>query len=397
MSRCIKFFFLFGLFWGLSTDNSFADGPLKVFILVGQSNMQGHAHVRTLEHLAMNDETKFMRDQICEADGTPRVHNDVWISYLTDGGVRAGQLTTGFGANAEKIGPELTFGIRMQEQLDEPILIIKAAWGGKSINTDFRPPSAGPYVFPEEHLKRLAEQGKDVDAIKQEKVDATGVYYKLMIDHVQSVLEDIGQVYPDYDSGAGYEIAGFVWFQGWNDMVDSTTYANRDQPGGYHEYSDLLAHFIRDVRKDLNTDIPFVIGVMGVGGPVSEYGEGEKRYVTTHQNFRDAMAAPVAMDDLPNVVAVLTENCWDPELTRLRERESEIRREIDQAKKNNEISDDEAKDREQRLRSERFSDRELETLEKAISNAEYHYLGSARILGCIGNKFAEALFEFVKQ
>ena len=57
-----------------------------------------------------------------------------------------GRLTAGFGAKEEgqRIGPEFTFGIYMQKRLDQPILIIKTAWGGKSLHTDFRPPSAGP-------------------------------------------------------------------------------------------------------------------------------------------------------------------------------------------------------------------------------------------------------------
>ena len=39
----------------------------------------------------------------------------------------------------------------------------------------------------------------------------------------------------------GYELAGFAWFQGWNDMVDSGTYPNRDKPGGYDAYSTAMA------------------------------------------------------------------------------------------------------------------------------------------------------------
>ena len=121
--------------------------PLKVFILMGQSNMQGHAHIRTLPHLGMDTTTQPILKQIVDGDGAPRLINDVWISYLSSSGVRSGQLTTGFGASEDKIGPELTFGIYMQQRLQEPILIIKTAWGGKSIHTDFRPPSAGDFVF----------------------------------------------------------------------------------------------------------------------------------------------------------------------------------------------------------------------------------------------------------
>ena len=144
-------------------------------------------------------------------------------------------MTAGFGAKARgpKIGPEFTFGIFIQKLLDEPILIIKTAWGGKSLHTDFRPPSAGPYKFNESQLEGFEKQGKDIEAIKTDKAKATGHYYSLMIDHVKHVLVDIKRVYPEYDPEQGHELAGFVWFQGWNDMVDGNTYPNRSKPGGY--------------------------------------------------------------------------------------------------------------------------------------------------------------------
>jgi alpha-galactosidase len=207
------------------------------------------------------------------ADGSPRVCEKVWISSIgSSEEERVGKLTVGFGAEARgpKIGPEFTFGIYMQKLLDEPILIIKTAWGGKSLNTDFRPPSAGPYEFNESQLEGFKKQGKDLAAIRADKAKATGRYYRLMMDHVKKVLADIKRVYPDYDPDQGWELAGFVWFQGWNDMVDSSTYPKRGQPGGYDQYSELLAQFIRDVRQELSTpNLPFVIGVLGVAGRAS--------------------------------------------------------------------------------------------------------------------------------
>ncbi len=134
--------------------------PLKVFILAGQSNMQGHAHVRTFDHIGMDPETLPLLQEMRADDGTPRVCDDVWISYLSSEGERQGRLTAGFGANGDKIGPEFTFGIYAAEAADEPILIIKTAWGGKSLHTDFRPPSAGPYAFDEAQLERAPAAGQ---------------------------------------------------------------------------------------------------------------------------------------------------------------------------------------------------------------------------------------------
>ena len=72
---------------------------------------------------------------------------------------------------------------------------------------------------------------------KADKIKATGVYYRLMIEHVRKVLADIKRVVPEYDPKQGYELAGFVWFQGFNDLVSTWTYPNCDKPGGYDMYA----------------------------------------------------------------------------------------------------------------------------------------------------------------
>lgn len=367
--------------------------PLKVFILAGQSNMQGHAKISTFEHIGMAPATKPLLDAMTGEDGKPKICERVWISSIGCAGddttEQTGNLTAGFGATKEKIGPEFTFGLTMEKLTDEPILLIKTSWGGKSLNTDFRPPSAGPYVFNDTQLAQLQKQEKDIEKIKAEKIAATGVYYRLMIEHVKKVLGDLKRIVPGYNAAQGYELAGFAWVQGWNDMVDSGTYPNRDKQGGYDAYSTAMAHFIRDVRKDLGTPkLPFVIGVMGVGGPTSEYGLNEQRYKATHEHFRDAMAAPAELPEFKgNVVAIRTENYWDRELKLARAKESEIK---EQAKRQK-LKPAEEKALVEKMRAESLTERERLILEKGVSNAEFHYLGSAKILGGIGKGLAEAM------
>lgn len=369
--------------------------PLKVFILAGQSNMQGHAHIRTLEHLSMQPETEQMLGKILNSDGSPRVYSDVWISYRSSEGVKQGALTTGFGATSEKIGPELTFGIAMFESLQEPILLIKAAWGGKSLHTDFRPPSAGPFVFSDAQKTQWVNQKRELSDLFAEKEAATGVAYREMIEHVRSVLGDMGKVHPKYDPQQGFVLSGFVWFQGWNDMVDSGVYPNRDQPGGYNAYSENLACLIRDVRKDLQApELPFVIGVMGVGGPTEDYGAAEKRYAKIHQNFRDAMFAPTQLSEFKGRVRpVLTEQYWDSELTRLRAKEADATRRAKERAKQESLDEKQTRALEAEYRAEALDSRERKLLEVGVSNAEFHYLGSARILGQIGEGLAKEMIE----
>lgn len=370
--------------------------PLQVYILAGQSNMQGHAQIRTIEHIGMDPKTKPMLADMLNADGSPKVCERVWISSIGCAEAeQTGKLTAGFGASENKIGPEFTFGITMEKLVDTPILIIKTSWGGKSLNTDFRSPSSGPYLFNESQLAAFEKQGKDIAAIKAEKAMATGVNYRMMIEHVKSLVADIKRVVPDYDASQGYELAGFVWLQGWNDMVDSSTYPKRDMPGGYDAYTDAMVHFIRDVRKDLNSPkLPFVIGVLGVGGPVAEYGPEQQRYKSIHQNFRDAMAAPAQLPEFKgNVAAMLTEKYWDRELNDAKEKSESIKQKAKKLAAENKLQPDAAKSALEKLLTEELSERERLVLEKGISNLEFHYLGSAKILGGIGKGFAETMVE----
>lgn len=375
--------------------------PLKVFILAGQSNMQGHAKVSTFEHVGMDPATKPMLDAMLGSDGKPKVCERVWISSIgcgkDDREEQTGKLTAGFGAsqNGPKIGPEFTFGLYLEKFTDAPILLIKTSWGGKSLNTDFRSPSAGPYVFNETQLANFAKQGKDVAAMKAEKAKATGVYYRLMMEHVKAVLADLKRVVPGYDAAQGYELAGFAWVQGWNDMVDGSTYPKRDQPGGYDAYATAMAHFIRDVRKDLNAPkLPFVIGVMGVGGPTAAYGPDEQRYKATHQNFRDAMAAPTKLPEFQgNVAAVLMEKYWDLELKAARKKDADLKDQAKKQAKDAKLKPPEEKASLDKLRATGLTERERKILEVGVSNLEFHYLGSAKILGGVGKGLAEAMAE----
>lgn len=319
--------------------------PLKVFILAGQSNMEGHAKITTFDYIGDDPATAPLLKEMRNADGSARVCDDVWISYLTgDGKVTQGKLTAGFGASEAEIGPELTFGITMQKQLKEPILLIKTAWGGKDLFCDFRSPSADKATFAERK---------------------TGEYYGLMVAHVNKVLSDIKSAYPNYDAQQGYEIGGFIWFQGWNDMCNNDVYPERNKPGGYELYSTLLTHFIRDVRKDFNAPkMPFVIGVMGVDGIIDE--NYDPRYKVQHTGFREAMAAPAALPEFEgNVLAVETAPFWDKKLGEL-------------------------------LQKKDKSAEEEALIKRGASNAAYHYLGCAKTMALIGKAFAEANFKLMQ-
>jgi alpha-galactosidase len=366
--------------------------PLKVFILAGQSNMQGHVNVSTFDSMADDPKTAPLLKDMRDADGKPRVCQRVWISSIGCAGddttEQKGKLTAGFGASPAEIGPEFTFGIYMEKALNEPILIIKTSWGGRDLNTDFRPPSAGPFVFSDFELAQRKRRGDDLEKDKAEKVKATGVFYRLMIGHVRKVLADIKRVVPEYDSNQGYELAGFVWFQGFNDLVNSWTYDKCSQPGGYDLYSGLLADFIRDVRKDLNAPkMPFVIGVMGLNGSKPPRNE---------LYFHQAQAAPASLPEFKgNVVAVQTAPFWDDDLGVLRERLQALWPKMDASaaeavKKNPKMTGEEVEAVKMQVVAENLTPQEEKRL-RGASNFGFHYLGAAKIMAPIGKAFAEAI------
>jgi hypothetical protein len=370
--------------------------PLKVFILAGQSNMQGHANVSTFDSLADDPKTAPLLKQMRGKDGKPTVCEKVWITSVgclgdaySDLKEQKGKLTAGFGAGGEdNIGPEFTFGLTMERHLKEPVLIIKTSWGGRSLHTDFRSPSAGPYVWNDSQLAELKKR-KELVKAQAEKEKATGVIYREMIAHTKKVLKDIKRVVPDYDDKQGYELAGFVWFQGFNDLVDGGVYPDQGKAGGYDLYADLLGHFIRDVRKDLSAPkLPFVVGVMGIDGLKGDKGE--------MKHFREAQRKPAALDEFKgNVFVVETAPFWDDDLDALAGRKERVydklEEEFSKAKPTPKEPAKEAA-RKKALDKE-FKPEELKRLNAGVSNGGYHYLGAAKVLAPIGRAFAEALVE----
>lgn len=88
---------------------------------------------------------------------------------------------------------------------------------------------------------------------------------------------------PTYDPDQGYELAGFVWFQGWNDMCN---------PHHLEQYTDNMIHFIRDVRRELDTPaLPFIVGILGVYGTNPDRRKFDKGLPVTA--FRKAQFAAV--------------------------------------------------------------------------------------------------------
>jgi alpha-galactosidase len=362
--------------------------PLKVFIMAGQSNMEGKAQVKTIARLNMTDDARQMYQDMNVKDGLPSAAEDVYGVYFNGGDMHRGQqrpvsvqkgpLKPGFGSEMTEsttFGPEYTFAIYMHKHLQSPILIIKTAWGGRDLIQQFRSPSAGKYA-------------KDEDRFG----NPTGYYYGQIIKHVKEVLADPGQYYPAYSKNAGYEIAGFVWFQGYNDLVGP--YPGDKGGKDYSEYSRLMACFIRDMRKDLEAPkMPFVIGVMGIGGPIEDEQNGQF-------GFRKAQETPAALPEFKgNVAAVRTEHYWDMELVRIQNKVADAAKKkvlAENPKLGGKALSEAIGKAAKSMAPEVLTPEELKITQTGTSNAAYHYMGSAYTYGMIGKAFAEAMAKMMK-
>jgi len=347
-----------------------------------------------------------------DADNKPLPIKDVWIASMgvnKDQSEKFGQLECGYGYSGGgglKIGPEMGFAITMQQQLKEPVLIIKTTWGGKSLFCDFRPPSAGQWDFG---LDSLKNPKFDHDKVRADRRKNSGIYYRKMVDYVNKVLADIKRVYPDYDPKQGYEIAGFSWFQGVHDFGDDSTYPNLGTDGCYDEYSRLLGCLICDLRKEFKAPkMPFVIGVLGISGDLRHMKEGDPM-ISWVREFRKAMAAPASFAEFKgNVSAVYTDKYWDHELEGISLLWPKYKDKIGELKKQ-QVAHMENKPRLRRLQLNEENQARLEAYKMELftpqgwklfsegnSNAAYHYLGSYKIYSRIGKAFADSIIEMSK-
>lgn len=173
---------------------------------------------------------------LVDADGNWTVRNDVYFQEARLAKDGKGSPLSATSNNGKSIGPELGFGHVLGTFHDEQVLLIKTAQGNRALGFDFRPPSSGR---------------NDPD----NKFEA--IEYELMVQGVRKTLDNIEKVVPGY-KGQGYEIAGFVWFQGHKDSYTESLIV---------EYEKNLVNLINDVRKEFKVpNLPAVVGSNGFGG-----------------------------------------------------------------------------------------------------------------------------------
>jgi alpha-galactosidase len=230
---------------------------VKVFILAGQSNMVGYGHTEdghggaiggagSLRHLAAHDaeypEFEYRSllvdpEKPDTSEWKTRSNVKLWwrngASAKYGGPIFKGDLGP-LASNGRWFGPEFGFGQVIGDSYkNDDVLLIKPAWGGHNLVTQFRSPNA------------VAKRG-----------GAIGPSYVELFENVREVLFHLGKEFPEWE-GRGYQIVGVAWHQGTSDKSPDKV---------ADEYKDNLPDFIDAVRSEFGKpDLPFVIATTGMG------------------------------------------------------------------------------------------------------------------------------------
>ncbi|MCA9081386.1 MAG: hypothetical protein KDA58_12555 [Planctomycetaceae bacterium] len=279
--------------------------PFKITYLNNQANGLGWiARVDIPGTLAtvVGQEGKF--PYLVDAAGNWVERDDVWYKGVVTATANK-WLSVGCGAGANSIGPELGFGHIVGDHHDEPVLILKASQGNRSLGWDFLPPGSERF----EHEGFTYAGYKDSPSrwetgTTPKPIDwYAGKQYDDCFTAVHQVLDSFDTEFPHW-AGRGYEIAGFVWWQGHKDGGEP--YASR--------YEQNLVQLIKTVRNEFHVpQAPFVIATIGfdgwnlagphkvvaeaqlaVSGDQGNYGEfrGNVQTVETRDFWRAAEASP---------------------------------------------------------------------------------------------------------
>lgn len=196
--------------------------------------------------------------------------NDVILNDAYIGKGRSTPLTAT--ANGNAIGPELGFGYVMGTFHDEPVLLIKACIGNRSLAWDYLPPGSNRFEVVEKDPNTGAEKSfvyagyKDPQSFWEKGTEpkAGGWYAGKQYDDctasIHEVLNTLDTRYPEYKD-QGFEVAGFVWWQGHKD-TGSPVHASR--------YEQNLVNLINAWRKEFKAPSAKFVVATGCGNPGRE-------------------------------------------------------------------------------------------------------------------------------
>lgn len=242
-----------------------ADRPVRVFILLGQSNMLGMGHVGppdkpgSLEHAV---KTEHLYPFLVDPSGDWTVRKDIRYVHVMPGkgsGMRVVHNQWFTIEGLRRIGPEFGIGHEVAQEVNAPILLLKSCIGNRSLGWDLLPPGSKGYEYQDKKGQVWEYAGYNQSPMKWKKGTTpqkinwyAGKEYDMDIANARQVLANLDTFYP---GAKNYEIAGFFFWQGDKDRYDA---------GLASHYEENLVHFIERVRKDFHApEAPFVLATLG--------------------------------------------------------------------------------------------------------------------------------------
>lgn len=264
----------FVLIWGspesLAKDPGAVQGstanvkPIKVYILMGQSNMLEMGRVSGDKEGSLQQAVrKGLYPYLVDGQGNWTERDDVRnVAVMGSGGPEKFQVRKNdwLKVAGGKIGVEIGIGHEMGQHHEEPVLLLKSAIGNRSLGWDLLPPGSPSYEFTDpKDGKTYIYAGFGESPLRWEKGTdpepigwSAGLQYAGDVARAKKVLDDLGKFYPDAD---GYEVAGFFWWQGDKDRYNA---------GHAQRYELNLVKLINALRKDFNApNAKFVCATLG--------------------------------------------------------------------------------------------------------------------------------------
>ena len=251
--------------------------PVKVFIMLGQSNMVGMAHIsggkgEPLEKVVKTDklypflldetgewserkDVRYVQVMVARGGGMNLMH-DEWLKVGGNPGGKPGKGGT--------MGVEFGVGHQLGNSLTDPVMLLKSCIGNRSLGWDLLPPGSKGYDFSSMDKKTGKEVTYTYAAYKESPMKwekgtepvKIGWYAGKQWDddtaNAKTILTDIGKHYPE---ATKYEVAGFFWWQGEKDAGDEGLSAH---------YEENLVNLIKALRKEFDAPkAPFVMATLG--------------------------------------------------------------------------------------------------------------------------------------
>lgn len=223
--------------------------PVKVFILLGQSNMLGFGKVRgadkpgTLENAVKREN---LYPFLVDGTGKWVVRRDVRYVRVMGSGTGPMRVFNNdwLTVKGAHIGPEIGIGHHLGTLFDAPVLLLKSCIGNRSLGWDLLPPGSPPFEFEEKgkiwHYAGYRESPSRWEKGTQPKPIGwyAGMQYDGDVARAKEVLAELEKSYP---GAKGYEIVGFFFWQGDKDRYDA---------GHASRYEQNLVRLIKALRKD---------------------------------------------------------------------------------------------------------------------------------------------------